>query len=97
MSVFRVLTFKEQFISDERLPPTLPYFVDYWQLIITAVIFYKASVSNSQQGVLKFPSVNITSSSAPPPTCLRGRVAGDIFTLSYYIWTAQFLIGALSI
>ena len=54
MSVFRVLAFKEQFISDERLPPALPYFVEYWQLVITAVIFCKASVSNSQQVVLKF-------------------------------------------
>ena len=97
MSVFQVLTFKEQFISVERLPPTLPYFVDYWQLIITAVIFYKASVSDSQQVVLKFPSVNIAPARPLPPTCLRGRVAGDIFTLRYYIWTAQFLIGALSI
>ena len=97
MSVFRVLAFKEQFISDERLPPALPYFVEYWQLVITAVIFCKAGFSNSQQVVLKFPSVDITPARPLPPTCLRGRVAGDIFTLSYYIWTAQFLIGALSI
>ena len=74
MSVFQVLTFKEQFISVERLPPTLPYFVDYWQLIITDVIFSKASVSNSQQVVLKFPSVNITSSSAPSHLPAYGAV-----------------------
>ena len=97
MSVFQVLTFKEQFISVERLPPTLPYFVDYWQLIITAVIFYKASVSNSQQVVLKFPVSMLLQPGPSHPPAYGAVKPATYFTLHYYIWTAQFLIGALSI